>query len=191
MPDGGKLRQAGLNRKWAILAEEKTQVPEISQEIDIAAAQRPHGAIQTLADVTMAPVAEVLGHARWLRAAIMLHLLSTISTTIIGWHAGFASWQLYSWMGLFLVILVGNFMRWRQSVGLFRRFVATLCAVGVCGLWSLLLLDRARGVIGNNYADYSPAFWLPTVMQWLCAGLLIAHFVSMQAHRRKRGQALE
>jgi len=173
------------------LAEEKTHLTEISQEIDIPQPERPHGAIQTLADVTLAPVAEVLGHARWLRAAIMLHLLSTISATLVAWHAGFASWQLYSWMGLFMVILVGNFMRWRRSVGQFRRIVATLAAAGVCVGWSALLLDRARGAIGNNYADSSPAFWLPTVLLWLCAGLLIAHLVSMQAHRRKRGQALE
>ena len=151
-------------------------------------------AVHALADVAMAPVEEVLGHAIWLRWALVTHLLATLSATVIALQANFDDWQVYAWTGLLTAVLIGNFMRWGPSAGWFHRGWTTLAALVVDLVWLLLLYDRARsGVFHKSTlakdairADSSPWFWLPVLLLVLCACLLVAHGLVAPHYRLKR-----
>lgn len=151
-------------------------------------AEAPHGAMQTLADVAMAPVAEVLhGHAWWLRAAMLLQFLATGAVGFIGFRQGLGEWQAYLGLGACVTILIGNFMRWREISGFLRRLAGTLLALAVDFAWAVLLWDRARTPAWEDaFGRPVPApgwFWAPLGMVVLSGALLIAHLLS--APRRK------
>ncbi len=151
-------------------------------------------AVHAIADVALAPVEEVLGHAFWLRWALVSHLLATLSATLIALRENFADWQIYAWSGLLLAVLIGNFMRWGPSAGWFHRAWTTIAALVVNTVWTLLLFDRAR--TGNWHAssrprqmlapDASPWFWLPVVLLILTAGFLVVHGIVAPHYRLRR-----
>ncbi len=151
-------------------------------------------AVTAIADVAMAPVEEVLGHATWLRWALVSHLLATLSATIVALHRDFADWQLYAWTGLLTAVLIGNFMRWGPSAGWIHRAWTTLAALIVDAVWMLLLVDRARA--GQWHASKQPPlalapdaslwFWLPVALLLLCAGFLIVHGLLAPHYRLRR-----
>ena len=151
-------------------------------------------AVTAIADVALAPVEEVLGHAVWLRWALVCHLLATLSATIVALRADFADWEIYALTGLLTAVLIGNFMRWGPTTGWFHRTWTTLAALGVDLVWMLLLFDRARTVptqtgLGPRLAltpDASPWFWLPVVLLLACAGLLVTHGLLAPHYRLRR-----
>ena len=159
-------------------------------------------AVTAIADVALAPVEEVLGHAVWLRWSLVSHLLATLIATVVALVEDFADWQIYAWTGLLIAVLVGNFMRWGPSAGWFHRTWTTLAALLVNSIWTVLLFDRARaghwhGVArsrGMFAADASPWFWLPVALLLLTSGLLVVHGIVAPHYRlrrihHKRGQA--
>lgn len=148
----------------------------------------PHGAIQTLADVAMAPVSEVLhGHAWWLRAAMLLQFLATGAVGFIGFRQQLGEWQAYLALGVCVTILIGNFMRWREISGFLRRLAGTMLALAIDLAWAVLLWDRARTPAWEDaFGRPVPApgwFWVPLAMLLLSGVLLVAHLAS--APRRK------
>ncbi len=151
-------------------------------------------AVTAIADVAMAPVEEVLGHATWLRWALVCHLLATLSATVVALREHFTDWQVYAWTGLLTAVLIGNFMRWGPSAHWLHRVWTTLAALAVDAVWTLLLFDRARsGSLRSSgqprldvAADASLWFWLPVVLLLLCAGLLVVHGLLAPHYRLRR-----
>ena len=151
-------------------------------------------AVTAIADVALAPMEEVLGHAIWLRWALVCHLLATLSATVVALREQFDDWQLYAWTGLLTAVLIGNFLRWGPSAGWFHRAWTTVAALIVDAVWLLLLFDRARAgrwqrlprVRGVLAADTSVWFWIPVALLLLCAGFLVAHGLLAPHFRLKR-----
>ncbi len=133
------------------------------------------GVVQGLKDITLAPVRAIQGHARWLRAALVVHLVSTIAAWLVAWRLHLPDTWLYVIMGLATWILVANFVRWRPEAGVIRRWLGTVFgAVTVLG-WAVLLADRAWGpveVAGQKVADHG-LFWVPTGLLAASALLLL------------------
>ena len=148
-------------------------------------------AVTAIADVAMAPVEEVLGHALWLRWALLCHLAATLAATLIAFFAPFADWQVYGVAGLLTGVLIANFMRWGPTTGWFHRAWTTLAALVVDLVWMLLLFDRARA--GRLHASSRPGlalaadaslwFWLPVLLLLACGALLVAHGILAPRHR--------
>ena len=151
-------------------------------------------AVQAIADVAMAPVDEVLGHAIWLRWALLCHVLATVAATVVAFLHGFGDWQVYLATGLLTAILIGNFMRWGPTAGWFRRVWTTSFALIIDAVWLLLLFDRARAGRWHPSRwprhifapDASPWFWLPVLLLALCAGFLVAHGILAHHARLRR-----
>ena len=167
---------------------------EIASPAEAPMAHAVQDAVTAIADVALAPMEEVLGHALWLRWALVCHLLATLGATIVALHASFADWQVYPWTGLLTAVLIGNFMRWGPSAGWFHRAWTTIAALLVDAVWLLLLFDRARAgqwhVVSRPRnliaADASAWFWLPVALLLLCGGFLIAHGLLAPRYRLKR-----
>jgi hypothetical protein len=177
---------------------EQTPLPDPSQdETPEEEAPRHHAvqdAVTAIADVALAPMEEVLGHAIWLRWALVCHLLATLTATIVALHENFDDWQIYAWTGLLTAVLIGNFLRWGPSAGWIHRAWTTAAALIVDAVWLLLLFDRARAgqwhrvphVRGVLSADSSSWFWIPVALLLLCAGFLFAHGLLSPHFRLKR-----
>lgn len=135
------------------------------------------GAVHGLKDITLAPVRAIQGHARWLRAALVVHLASTVAAWLVAWRLHLPDTWLYVIMGLATWVLVANFVRWRSEAGVVRRWLGTVFgAVTVLG-WAVLLSDRAWGPVevgGQKISDHG-LFWVPTGLLVASALLLLLH----------------
>ncbi len=175
-------------------AESMPEAPQPAASDEAPLQHAVQEAVTAIADVAMAPVDEVLGHATWLRWALVCHLLATLSATLVALHEQFADWQVYAWTGLLTAVLIGNFMRWGPSAHWLHRTWTTLAALIVDAVWLLLLFDRARA--GQWHAprtpramwapDTSPWFWLPVALLLLCAGFLVVHGLLAPHYRLRR-----
>ena len=147
-----------------------------------------HGAIQALADATLAPIeAGLRGHEWFLRSALLLHLLATASVAVLAQQLGLTDWQLYLGMGVCVTILCANFMRWSDRAGWTRRSLSTLLAVLVTAGWALLLADRALGPLERlegQPIELHGLLWIPVVMLTLSMIGLSAHIFAVGAPRR-------
>lgn len=137
------------------------------------------GAVESLAAVTLAPVAR-LQHAPWLlRSAMACQVTATVAVGSLAWWLGLADWGAFLAMGAASNVLVGNIMRWRLRWGWIRRGLLTAFSCGVTWVWILLLLDRAvagtRQLVRDEAA--SPWFWLPASLLVASFVLLVLHFV--------------
>lgn len=138
----------------------------------------PHSPLDALADMTMAPVAE-LRHSPWLlRLAMACQLFGTLAVLIVALHLQLGDWGIYLATGLGTNILAGNFMRWRRRSGWVRRFLHTSAAVLVSVAWSILLLDRAISRQVSPDSSASPLFWIPGLLLVGSVPLLIAHMLT-------------
>lgn len=147
-----------------------------------------HGAIQALADATLAPIeAGLRGHEWFLRSALLLHLLATASVAILTRQLGLSDWQLYLAMGFCVTILCANFMRWSDRAGWARRGISTLLAVLVTAGWALLMADRAIGPLERlegQPIELHGLLWIPVAMLALSMIGLSAHIFAVGAPRR-------
>ncbi len=145
----------------------------------------PHGTLETLAEVTLAPVHELRHSPWWLRWAMSAHLLSTLATLGVALHVQASDWGVYLAMGVATNILAGNFMRWRRSAGWLRRTFFTLLALAVTAVWGNLLIDRALSPQVGTSAGATPLFWLPAALLVVASVLLAGHLATSLRHDRK------
>lgn len=144
-----------------------------------------HTTLETLAEVTLAPVQELRHSPRWLRLAMAAHLLSTFATGLVALYVDLGDWLVYLAMGVATNILAGNFMRWRRNAGIFRRTVLTLLALATTSVWGNLLIDRAVSPLVGTAAGATPWFWVPVGLLVAASLLLVLHLVTSVRHDRK------
>ncbi|MBI5610221.1 MAG: hypothetical protein HY902_15195 [Deltaproteobacteria bacterium] len=144
-----------------------------------------HTTLETLADVTLAPVQELRHSPRWLRLAMAAHLLSTFATGLVALYIDLGDWLVYLAMGVATNILAGNFMRWRRNAGLLRRTILTLLALATTGIWGNLLIDRAVSPLIGTAAGATPWFWVPVALLVAASVLLLAHLITSLRHDRR------
>ncbi len=136
-------------------------------------------AVESLAAVTLAPVAE-LRHSPWLlRAAMACQVAATVAVGATAWSLDLPDWWVFLAMGVATTVLVGNIMRWRRRWGWIRRTVLTAFSCSATLVWLILLIDRAQAGTRNLTRDdaASPWFWLPATLLVAALVLLVLHFV--------------
>lgn len=138
------------------------------------------GAVEALADVTLAPVGNLRSRSWPLRTAALLHFAAALAGIWVAIDLGLEDWQVYAAGGLGTAILSGNFLRWRRRWGWIRRAIRVLMALVVDVVWGLLLLDRAlAGASGSHPSDAaSPHFAVPLALLCVGAVLSIVYFIT-------------
>lgn len=147
------------------------------------------GAVEAIADVTLAPVGNLRSRSWPLRTAALLHFVAAGAAIWVALELTLEDWQVYALAGFGTAVLSGNFLRWRRRWGWVRRALRLLAALAVDLVWGLLLLDRAvAGARGAHSSDSaSPHFFVPLALLAAGAVLSAVHFVLDT--RASRGQA--
>jgi ribose/xylose/arabinose/galactoside ABC-type transport system permease subunit len=144
------------------------------------AATGHHGALDTIADVAMAPVQEAM-HASnvWLRYGMAVQLVSALAAGVVAWWLALHDWLVYLLLGLCITVLIGNYQRWPIGAGQLRRAVATVLSLLTAAGWMTLLVDRA---FASDWQDTygqvvkgAALFMVPVTLQLAALSLLVAH----------------
>ncbi len=137
------------------------------------------GAVEAIADITLAPVGNLRSRSWPLRTSALLHFAAAGAATWVGWDAGLRDWQVYLVSGLGTAVLVGNFLRWRRRWGWFRRTLRLGMALAVDAIWGLLLFDRAyAGALSHGDSPAaSVRFAIPLLLLVAGAVLAVVHLL--------------
>lgn len=174
----GRLAQDAIAR----MLEQAVAAPgdaEDSAAPPVIEAEGFAGAVEAIADVTLAPVGNLRSRSWPLRTAALLHFASAAAAIWVAMELALEDWQVYAGVGFGTAVLSGNFLRWRRRWGWVRRAIRLLGVLLVDLVWGLLLLDRAAaGAQGVHSSEAASAhFAVPLAL--LCAGALLSavHFV--------------
>ena len=168
---------------------EKTVIRAAADDAEVSSPElrvdAPHGgayeAMEAIADVALAPMAEIRKSPWLLRLAMLAAVLAAAAAPWVAWQTNGEDWGVYLAAGVATAILVGNFMRWRRRWGWFRRGFNVALALLVLAAWSALLVDRAVAGLRHDahllLAAASPWFWLPVGLNVATAVLVVLHYI--------------
>lgn len=149
--------------------------------------------MDALADVALAPVAEIRHSPLLLQWAMLCAVMATGAAPLVVWQSKGEDWGVYLAIAAATAILAGNFMRWRRRWGWVRRGLGLAMALLVLVAWSALLIDRAVAGLRHDaqllLTAASPWFWVPVGLNLATAVLLVLHYIiGTRRDRARRGR---
>ncbi len=127
-------------------------------------------------------------------SATLLYLMGGVAVSVITWFMSYVDWHLYALTSLCTAIVVTNYGRLEPHVGYVRRASNWLFAMLIVIAWSALLYERSldgAAVIDGRLLmrGPQPLFYIPVVMNLLCAALLSFHLLVVTPKAKRQSKA--